>query len=203
MKLVVGLGNPGRKYQQTRHNIGFMALDELAMRQGSDRRGSDRRGANQPGAARRKSDFQAEVLEIGLAGDKCLLVWPQTYMNLSGSSVLAARDFYKLDNADLLVICDDLNLPLGKLRIRASGSAGGQKGLDDILRRLGTQDVPRLRIGVGAPPPQRDAVDWVLGKFTADEQVEVAIALGRAVDAIEAWAAEGIAVAMNRFNAAP
>ena len=188
MKLVVGLGNPGRKYSGTRHNVGFLVLDQLAARHGS--------------AGRRKHDFQAEVAEIGLAGGRALLVWPQTFMNLSGSSVLAARDFYKLANDDLLVICDDLNLPLGRLRIRGSGSSGGQKGLGDICRRLGSQDVPRLRIGVGTPPPEWDAVDWVLGKFTNEEQVEVQIALGRTLDAVEAWASEGLAVAMNRFNGA-
>ncbi len=148
------------------------------------------------------------MLEIawGAAGQgdaKGLLVWPGTYMNLSGTSVLAARDFYKIDNANLLVVCDDLNLPLGKLRLRSTGSAGGQKGLHDILRRLGSLDVPRLRIGVGAPPAGRDAIDWVLGTFKSEEQVEVAIALDRAIDAIDLWAREGIAAAMNRFNANP
>jgi len=187
MKMVVGLGNPGRKYQATRHNIGFMTLDELAARRG---------------AGRRKNDFQAEVAEIDLAGGRALLVWPQTYMNLSGSSVLAARDFYKLTNEDLLIICDDLNLPLGRLRVRAGGSSGGQKGLADVCRRLGDQNVPRLRIGLGAPPLEWDAVDWVLGKFTNEELAEVKLAVERAVNAVDVWAAEGIAVAMNRFNGA-
>src|SRR5262245_27422045 len=135
MKLVVGLGNPGRKYVGTRHNIGFAVLDELRRRGGSLR----------PRAA-----FEAEVVEFHLAGVKTLLAWPQTFMNLSGSSVLGLRDFYKLPNEDLLIVCDDLNLPLGKLRLRGSGSSGGQKGLDDILRRLSSDAVPRLRIGIGS-----------------------------------------------------
>jgi PTH1 family peptidyl-tRNA hydrolase len=185
MKLVVGLGNPGRKYIGTRHNVGFQVLDELAARHG---------------AGRRKQDFQAEVLEVGLGREKTLLLWPQTFMNLSGATALAARDFYKLTNNDLLVVCDDLNLPLGKLRTRASGSAGGQKGLDDILRRLGGQDVPRLRIGIGSPLPGRDAVDFVLSRFGPDEQTEIEIATRFGADAVEIWAKEGIAVCMSRFN---
>ena len=175
MKLVVGLGNPGRKYVGTRHNVGFLVLDQLVARHGS---------------GRRKNDFQAEVLEVGLGREKTLLIWPQTFMNLSGTSVLAARDFYKLKNEDVLVVCDDLNLPLGKLRARANGSAGGQKGLDDILRRLGGQDVPRLRIGIGAPLPGRDAVDFVLNRFSAEEQTEIEIAARYGADAVEIWANE-------------
>ncbi len=122
MKLVVGLGNPGRKYEGTRHNVGFVVLDELARRAGA------------PAA---KSGVDARtVVESNWARTKTLLVWPQTYMNLSGSAVLRLRDFYKLSNEDLLVVCDDFHLPLGRLRLRGGGSAGGQKGLDDIIRRL-------------------------------------------------------------------
>ena len=186
MKLIVGLGNPGRKYQGTRHNVGFLVLDALAARHAD---------------GKRKSDFQAEVVGANVGGDKALLLWPQTFMNLSGGSVLAARDFYKLSDADLMIVCDDLNLPLGKLRLRKNGSAGGQKGLENIVQRLGSTDVPRLRIGIGSPPGGRDAADFVLSRFKTDEQTEIEIAIARAADAVELWAREGIDVCMNRFNA--
>jgi PTH1 family peptidyl-tRNA hydrolase len=123
MKLVVGLGNPGKKYQDTRHNVGFEVLNELVRRFPGDRP---------------KGRFSGETMDLAVAGQKILLLWPHTFMNVSGKSVLAARDFYKIDDEDLLVVCDDFQLPLGKLRLRASGSSGGQKGLDDCLRRLGT-----------------------------------------------------------------
>src|SRR5215467_13737474 len=137
MKLVVGLGNPGRKYEGTRHNVGFRVIEELARKYA--------RG-------KAKTAFAGEVIEADLENDKALLLCPHTLMNLSGTSVLAARDFYKIPHGDLLIVCDDFNLPLGKLRFRPSGSSGGQKGLEDIIRRLGTDEVPRLRIGIGSPP---------------------------------------------------
>jgi PTH1 family peptidyl-tRNA hydrolase len=185
MKLVVGLGNPGRRYQQTRHNIGWAVLGELAGRFGT-------------GSA--KPRFQGEVVEADLQGQKALLLTPWTYMNLSGASVLAARDFYKIPNEDLLVVCDDLNLPVAKLRLRASGSAGGQKGLDDIIRRLGSDEFARLRIGIGAPPPGWDWARYVLGKFGQEEIVDVEMAVARAAEAVVVWAREGIHVSMNRYN---
>jgi|SRR6185295_10970809 len=183
MKLVVGLGNPGRKYQGTRHNIGFAVLDQLRDRHG---------------VGKAKNDFQGEVAEANLQGEKTLLLWPHTFMNLSGGSVLAARDFYKLDNQDVLVVCDDLNLPLGKLRIRASGTSGGQKGLEDIIRRLGSQEIPRLRIGIDAPT--FDAADYVLSKFKKDELDTIEDAVQRAGDAVLAWVQLGINECMTRFN---
>jgi PTH1 family peptidyl-tRNA hydrolase len=186
MKLIVGLGNPGRKYEGTRHNVGFVVLDELAARHA---------------ASRRKQSFQGEVAEASLGSQKCLLLWPHTFMNLSGASARAARDFYKLTNAELLVVCDDFNLPLGKLRLRASGTAGGQKGLENILHRLGADDIARLRIGVGPLPPSRDGAEFVLGRFGKDEQEEIQHAVVRAVEAVEVWANEGSDAAMNRFNA--
>lgn len=185
MKLVVGLGNPGRKYEGTRHNIGFEVVYALARKLAT---------------GRPRNDFQAEVVEGTTGSERLLLACPQTFMNLSGASVLRARDFYKLSNAELLIVCDDFNLPLGKLRIRASGSAGGQKGLQDIIRRLGTEEFPRLRIGIGAPPEQWEGRDFVLSKFTKDEQVEVQTAIARAADAVECWAGQGIAACMNQFN---
>lgn len=185
MKLVVGLGNPGRKYEGTRHNVGFRIAAELAARHGD---------------GRVKQAFHGEVVEGKIDEEKTLLLCPHTLMNRSGGSVLAAKDFYKIDTADLLIVSDDLNLPLGKLRFRANGSSGGQRGLADILQRLGTQDVPRLRIGIGAPTHGRDAADWVLGRFSKDEQVEIDVAVMRAADAVELWVRQGMSVSMNQYN---
>lgn len=185
MKLVVGLGNPGRKYEATRHNVGFAVLAELARKWGS----------TQP-----KQQFEAETVQATIDGVSTLLVSPLTYMNRSGSSVAAALNFYKLPQEDLLVICDDFNLPLGKLRFRQRGSAGGQNGLKDIIGRLGNQDFSRLRIGIGQPPPRWDPADFVLSKFTKDEQVEVEIAVKTAADAVAEWIREGTDHCMNRFN---
>jgi PTH1 family peptidyl-tRNA hydrolase len=134
--------------------------------------------------------------------EKVLLLCPHTYMNRSGSSVLATRDFYKLELAELMVICDDLSLPLGKLRIRTKGSSGGQKGLQDIIQRLGSEEFPRLRIGIDAPPPGWDAADFVLSSFTNEEHAEIEIAVSRAADAVECWVREGVDQSMNRYNAA-
>jgi PTH1 family peptidyl-tRNA hydrolase len=131
-----------------------------------------------------------------------LLLTPLTYMNLSGASVLAARDFYKIEHSDVLVVCDDFALPLAKLRLRGKGSAGGQKGLEDILRRLGTDEIPRLRIGIGIPPPGRSGAGYVLGKFSKDEQPAVAEAIERAAEAATTWVAEGLESAMSKYNAA-
>lgn len=186
MKLIVGLGNPGNQYKGTRHNVGFEVLTRLAAKH-----------ASAPPRAR----FQGEAAEATIAGAKTLLLTPLTYMNLSGASVLAARDFYKIENADLLVICDDFALPLAKLRFRANGSSGGQKGLADVIRRLGSEDIPRLRIGIGIPPPGRDVTGFVLSRFTAEEQPEMAAALDRAAEAAAAWIEHGIAHCMNQYNA--
>ena len=185
MKLVVGLGNPGKKYEGTRHNVGFRVAAELAAKFGT----------TQP-----KRAFQGEVVEALVGSEKILLLCPHTLMNLSGQSVLAARDFYKVEHKDLLVVGDDLNLPLGKLRFRASGSSGGQKGLKDILHRLGGEDIPRLRIGIGSPPSGRDVAGYVLGRFAKNETDEIEIAIKEAADAVTVWVREGIAVAMNKYN---
>jgi PTH1 family peptidyl-tRNA hydrolase len=185
MKLIVGLGNPGRKYEGTRHNVGFRVLDEL-------RRMHGRSGPKQA--------FQGEIVEALVEAEKILLLAPHTLMNLSGGSVLAARDFYKIDDADLMIVADDFNLPLGKLRMRSSGSSGGQKGLEDIIRRLGTDQVPRLRVGIGSPPAGREGADFVLGRFGKAELPEIEVATGLAADAVVVWIREGMAVAMNRYN---
>lgn len=185
MKLVVGLGNPRRKYEGTRHNVGYAVLAELARRFGT---------------SRPKSRFQGDVVEADLEGQKALLLGPVTFMNRSGSSVRAARDFYKLPDEELLVICDDLNLPLAKLRFRARGSAGGQKGLANIIRELGTEEFARLRIGIGVPPDGWDATDYVLSKFARQEVPEVEEAVRRAAEAVAVWAREGIQNCMNQYN---
>jgi PTH1 family peptidyl-tRNA hydrolase len=188
MKLIVGLGNPGRKYQGTRHNVGYLVLAALARRFGN---------------ASPREKFRGEVMEAEIGGQKVLLLSPTTYMNLSGESVAEARNFYKISPADLLVVCDDLNLPLGKLRIRPRGSSGGQKGLDDIIRRLGDEGFPRLRLGIGSPPENQDWTVFVLSKFNAEEQCEVDRAIARAVAAVEDWVRQGIDSCMNQFNSDP
>ena len=186
MKLIVGLGNPGRKYEGTRHNVGYEVLTELVRRSGG---------------GRPKGQFQGETVELNLEGEKTLLLWPHTYMNLSGASVQPARDFYKLENHELLIVCDDWNLPLGKLRFRSKGSDGGQKGLANILNRLGTEDVPRLRIGIGETPENWQAADYVLSRFSAAEREEMNQAVRRAADGVADWTRHGIEYCMNQYNA--
>ena len=187
MKLVVGLGNPGREYEGTRHNVGFQLLAEMSRRYDG---------------GRPKSKFQAELVEVLVGTERVLLLAPQTFMNLSGSSVQKAIVFYQLPLADLIVVCDDLNLPLGRIRIRTGGSAGGQKGLDNTIRQLGTQEFPRLRIGIDPPPQNRDAVDYVLGRFSKKELEIIGPAVATAANAVETWIREGIEAAMNRYNSA-
>lgn len=185
MKLIVGLGNVGRKYERTRHNVGFCVLDTLIERH--------------PGDAG-KEKFDGRILERSIAGEKVMLLWPHTLMNRSGQSVRAVVDFYQVPVADVLVVGDDFNLPLGKLRFRSEGSAGGQKGLEDVMRRLGSNMVSRLRIGIGPVPEEWDAADFVLGKFDKDERPVIDETIGRAADGVECWVAEGIAACMNKFN---
>jgi PTH1 family peptidyl-tRNA hydrolase len=186
MKLVVGLGNPGKKYAGTRHNVGFDVLTELVRR---------------TSAPPPKNRFQADVVETRLAGAVTLLLAPLTYMNKSGDAVGAAIDFYKLPLEDLLLVCDDFNLPLGRLRARAKGSAGGQKGLADTIRRLGTEEFPRLRFGIGPVPDRWDPADFVLGKFRSEEMQTVQLAINQAADAVETWIRDGLPACMNQYNA--
>ncbi len=185
MKLVVGLGNPGRRYQRTRHNVGYVVLAELARK---------------CGIAAPKARFQGEVVEAELGARKALLLSPTTFMNLSGTSVQEAMSFYKLSAQDLLVICDDLNLPVGKLRFRTKGSSGGQKGLQDIIGKLGTEEFARLRVGIGAAPDNWDWADYVLSKFTSEEVPVIERAAGLATDAVVAWACEDADYCMNHYN---
>jgi PTH1 family peptidyl-tRNA hydrolase len=188
MKLVVGLGNPGAEYRRTRHNVGFEVIEELARRHAGT---APRRG------------FDGEVVDVFFEGEKVLLLAPLTYMNLSGRSVGAAVDFYKLPLEDLLIVCDDLNLEPGRLRLRADGSAGGQNGLKDIFRRLGTEAVPRLRVGIGRPPGRMTATDYVLGNFTEQEREVFDLAVAQAADGVELWARDGITAAINAMNPKP
>ncbi len=185
MKLIVGLGNPGRRYEQSRHNIGFMVAARVA---------------KQIGADSVKTRFEGEVAE-GAVAEKLVVLCPQTYMNASGKSVRKACDFYKLSPEDVLVVCDDLDLPSGRLRFRASGSAGGQKGLADIIRHLGTDQVARLRIGIDRPPAGWDPADYVLGKFAPEEQEKIEPAISLAAQAAIDWSTQGIGFVMNRYNA--
>jgi len=185
VKLLVGLGNPGHAYRDTRHNVGFEVLEMLASRAGSPVR---------------RQRFQGEAAQATIRGVPAMLLWPLTWMNLSGSSVLAARDFYKIDDCDIMVACDDFNLPLDTIRLRPGGSAGGQNGLADILGRLGSTKIPRLRIGIGPVPAGWKSADFVLGKFSRSERDRVDAMIGRAADAAEEWIAMGIQAAMNKYN---
>ncbi|MEK6247709.1 MAG: aminoacyl-tRNA hydrolase [Planctomycetales bacterium] len=185
LRLVVGLGNPGRKYAETRHNIGWAVLAELARKYGT---------------SNPKDKFRGELIEANLDGQRVLLLAPHTFMNDSGQSVLEARDFYKIPQSKVLVVCDDFSLPVQKLRMRSSGSAGGQNGLDDVLRRLGTNQIARLRIGIGPVPNGWDAAAFVLGKFNKEEKKQIEETVWQAADAVAVWATSGLEDAMNRFN---
>jgi PTH1 family peptidyl-tRNA hydrolase len=189
MKVLVGLGNPGKKYEGTRHNVGFEVVAELAYR-----------FATGHGGSKPKTKFEAEIAELTVAGQKLLLAAPQTFMNASGRSVRQLADFFHVAANDFLVVCDDINLSLGQLRIRRSGSSGGQKGLESIIQHMGTQAVPRLRIGVGKPAPGRDSADYVLERFRKSELAAVDEAVRTAADAVAVWVAEGIDQTMNRYN---
>jgi peptidyl-tRNA hydrolase, PTH1 family len=184
LKLVVGLGNPGTKYRGTRHNIGYEVVDRLA------------EGGSQ---AKFSRDFDGLVAEIEIDYRRVLLLKPETFMNLSGRSTSQAVRFYKLPLDDLLVVCDDLSLPVGKLRLRPGGSDGGHKGLRDIASQLGTDQFPRLRIGIGEHG-QIDAVDYVLTRFRSTEMPMIEDGLILASQAVAVWATQGVDAAMNRFN---
>jgi len=188
MKLIVGLGNPGAKYAGTRHNVGFDAVDLLAKRHGAD------------WAAAPKG---AEALVANWRMGGAIVVKPLTFMNLSGGAIVPLLQFYKIEIGDLLVIVDEVQLETGRLRIRPSGSAGGHNGLKSIIGSLGTDQFPRLRIGVGRGDSRRDLADPVLARFEADEQDVIAEAIAKAADAAEVFVTEGPDVAMNRFNRKP
>ncbi len=187
MKVIVGLGNPGKEYERTRHNVGFMLIHELA-------------GRWMPGEIP-KAKFNALVLDGMIGGEKVLLVRPMTFMNRSGQSVSEIMRFYQLEATDdLLVVVDDVALPLGDLRIRASGSAGSHNGLGDIQQRLGSRDYARLRVGIDEPSGRMNRVNFVLGKFSAEEQPGIEQAIRRSADACECWIRKGTTTTMNEFN---
>ena len=184
--LLVCLGNPGDKYENTRHNVGFMVADEVANRQ------------NKPIQRLR---FKALTNTLTISGEKVLVMKPVTYMNLSGEAAGPAADFYKIPPDHVLVVSDDTALPLGRLRIRVKGSAGGHNGLKSMIQHLGTDQFPRLRVGVGEKPhPDYDMADWVLSKFTGEDKKIIDAAVKRAADAIECILAEGIDRGMGKFN---
>ena len=184
MKIIVGLGNPGRKYDGTRHNVGFDVIDRLA---------------SSPGVSSFSGRFQAQIAEAREDAEKVLLVKPETFMNLSGLSVRQLVDFYQTPITDVLIVCDDVNLPLGKLRFRAKGTHGGHNGLRDIQGHLGTTDYARLRIGVDAPGGD-GMVDHVLGKFRPAEKAAIEDGVSLAVQACAKWIREGIQSCMNQYN---
>jgi len=179
-RLLVGLGNPGREYRDTRHNVGFDLLERFAARERVE--------------FRPEKSWQAEVAR---AGD-LLLCKPLTYMNLSGQAVRPLTQFYKIEPVQVLVILDDMALPLGKLRLRANGSAGGHNGLQSVIEHLGTQSVPRLRVGIGSA--EQDAVDHVLGRFALEERPALEQSLDRALEALDCARTRGLEAAMNAYN---
>ena len=184
--LVVFLGNPGLKYEGTRHNAGFMTADALA---------------GKKGISINRVRFQALTAVCELGGQRVLLMKPQTYMNLSGDAVGAAARFYKIPPEHILVVSDEVNLPVGKLRVRSKGSAGGHNGLKSIIAALGSEDFPRIRLGVGAPPhPDYDMADWVLSVFRGQDAEDMAQAASRAAEAVECYLEKGPDKAMNLYN---
>ncbi|MDD5349026.1 MAG: aminoacyl-tRNA hydrolase [Chthoniobacteraceae bacterium] len=179
-RLLIGLGNPGKEYERTRHNVGFMVLDKLAARSGA--------------TWRTEKPWKAQIADC----DGVVCCKPLSYMNLSGGPAQSVASFYKVPPAETLVVYDDLALPLGKLRLRPNGSAGGHNGMQSILTQFGTQEVPRLRLGIGAA--DSGMIGHVLGRFGADELPELEAALDRAVEAIEFAQNRGLQAAMNQFN---
>ena len=185
MFLIAGLGNPGKEYENTRHNAGFMVLDALADKLGAD-------------ISEKKQKALCGRAVIG--GQKVILLKPQTYMNSSGESIRAAADYYKVDPEDILVVYDDISLAPGQLRIRAKGSAGGHNGIKSIIAHLGTQEFPRVRVGVGETPPSMHLADYVLGHFSQGERKIMEDAVKEAADAVMEAVEEGIDHAMNSHN---
>jgi len=188
MKLIVGLGNPGSEYRDTRHNVGFMVVDALVDRW---------RVADQW-----REKFEALQIKTVRGDEQVIIAKPLTFMNLSGQAVQALAGFYKIEPADIFVVTDDVALPLGRLRARSEGGAGGHNGLKSIIQSLATQAFPRMRVGVGRGDDRRDLADHVLGRFEADERDTVSAAVLRAADATEMFLSEGIGRVMNAFNAA-
>ena len=186
MLAIVGLGNPGEKYEHTRHNVGYDVISIIATKLDTPIK---------------KLKFQGTIGETIYKGEKLVLIKPQTYMNLSGLTVQEAMSWYKLEPKDVLILVDDIDLPFGQVRVRAKGGPGTHNGLRHIVQCTGSGDFPRVRVGMGAPPPEWDLADWVLSKFQTEEERKIAYdAYLTAADAALCWAENGIDVAMNRFN---
>jgi len=183
--LLIGLGNPGREYKDTRHNFGFMLIDRIAVRLNA-------RGM--------KVQSKAIVMTSAYEERKLILAKPQTFMNLSGQSVQGLAHFYKIPFPNMMILSDDLDIPFGTIRIRASGGPGGQRGLSSILEKLGTKEVPRLRLGIGRPPGRMDPAAYVLQNFSRDEMQTLSEVLDHGVEAVLAYVTHGLNKAMNEFN---
>jgi PTH1 family peptidyl-tRNA hydrolase len=183
MRIIVGLGNPGREYAGTRHNIGFMVVDEIARRYGP---------------ATWKKRFRSEIGEVFVDGQKIVLVKPQTYMNLSGIAVREAISWFHVDREDTMIVMDDLDTPFGSLRLREKGSAGGHNGLASIIQQLGSTEIPRLKIGIGRG--RSTAAAHVLSRFSPEQERELPDLITRSADALEIWIKDGITTAMNHSN---
>lgn len=185
MRLIVGLGNPGDRYRYTRHNVGFWVVDELAKRSAATWKGGR---------------FKSELAEARFNGESVLLVKPQTFMNASGEAVRPLADYYKVPPSCILAVYDDMNLGAGVIRLRARGSAGGHNGMKSLIQHLGTEDFPRLRVGIGAPGPGVTGVDYVLTALPKESLLQLSQAADIAAEAASCWVLEGIDKAMSRYN---
>ena len=183
--LIVGLGNPGARYADTRHNVGFRVVEKLAQKHG---------------LTFNKTEHHAQTASGTILDKRVLLAKPMTFMNLSGDAVQPLVSFYKIEPNHILIVGDDIDIPLGTLRLRKSGSSGGQNGLKHILQRLGTQEIARARFGVGRPPGHKNAADHVLAPFKGDDEILAMEVRDRTVEAVETWLREGIELAMTRYN---
>jgi peptidyl-tRNA hydrolase, PTH1 family len=183
--LIVGLGNPGRDYENTRHNVGFWTIDEIARRSG---------------VTVNKLERRAVTADATLVGKRVLLAKPQTFMNSSGEAVRALMDFYKIDAAQLIIINDDIDIPLGTVRIRKDGSHGGQNGLRSVIQHVGSQNFARIRLGIGRPSGRKDPSGHVLAPFRGDDEITARLMVDRAANAVETWLRDGIELAMTRHN---
>ena len=185
MYLIVGLGNPGARYENTRHNVGWRVVERLAQKHG---------------LSFGKIEHKAHTASGTILGKRVLLAKPQTFMNVSGEAVQPLISFYKIPLENVMVVHDDLDIPLGTLRLRAKGSSGGQNGLKHILQRLGTQEIARTRFGIGRPPGRMNPADYVLAPLKGDEEILAMEVADRAIQAIETWLTDGIEIAMTRYN---